>query len=169
MRILSTLAALMLALPAQAFTFTAIDGATYDTEAWRGQPILVVNTASLCGFTPQYADLQALHERYADQGLVVLAVPSDDFRQELDDDHAVEQYCRVTLGVDVPLTRITPVRGEDAHPFYRWLAEEHGVEPTWNFNKALIGTEGEFLGFWGSTTRPTDAQITGLIEAQLAR
>ncbi|PTX01176.1 glutathione peroxidase [Pararhodobacter aggregans] len=160
---------LMLALPARAFTFTAIDGATYDLDDWRGRPVLVVNTASLCGFTPQYADLQALHDRYAARGLVVLAVPSDDFRQELDDDAAVAQYCRVELGVEVPLTRITPVRGPDAHPFYRWLAQQHGVEPTWNFNKALIGPEGEFLGFWGSTTRPTSARITDLIEPLLPR
>ena len=169
MRLLAVIIFLLLALPAKAFTFTAIDGATYDLDDWRGRPVLVVNTASLCGFTPQFADLQALHDRYADRGLVVLAVPSDDFRQELDDDAAVAQYCRVELGVEVPLTRITPVRGADAHPFYRWLAEQHGVEPTWNFNKALIGPGGEFLGFWGSTTRPTSARITDLIEPLLPR
>lgn len=169
MRLLGVALLLMLALPVRAFTFTAIDGATYDLDDWRGQPVLVVNTASLCGFTPQYADLQALHDRYAARGLVVLAVPSDDFRQELDDDAAVAQYCRVELAVEVPLTRITPVRGPEAHPFYRWLAEQHGVEPTWNFNKALIGPEGEFLGFWGSTTRPTSARITDLIEPLLPR
>lgn len=169
MRLLGIALLLMLALPVRAFTFTAIDGATYDLDDWRGQPVLVVNTASLCGFTPQYADLQALHDRYAARGLVVLAVPSDDFRQELDDDAAVAQYCRVELGVEVPLTRITPVRGPEAHPFYRWLAEQHGVEPTWNFNKALIGPEGELLGFWGSTTRPTSARITDLIEPLLPR
>lgn len=169
MRLLGVALLLMLALPVRAFTFTAIDGATYDLDDWRGQPVLVVNTASLCGFTPQYADLQALHDRYAARGLVVLAVPSDDFRQELDDDAAVAQYCRVELGVEVPLTRITPVRGPEAHPFYRWLAEQHGVEPTWNFNKALIGPEGELLGFWGSTTRPTSARITDLIEPLLPR
>ncbi|WP_127108808.1 glutathione peroxidase [Pararhodobacter zhoushanensis] len=167
MRFLVSFFLLVLALPAQAFTFTAIDGATYDLDDWRGQPVLVVNTASLCGFTPQYADLQALFETYAPRGLVVLAVPSDDFRQELDDDHAVEQYCRIELGVDVPLTRITPVTGPEAHPFYRWLAQEHGVEPTWNFNKALIGPDGSLLGFWGSTTRPTSDRITRLIEANL--
>ncbi|MCB1387582.1 MAG: glutathione peroxidase [Rhodobacteraceae bacterium] len=169
MRVIAFMLFLLAALPVQAFTFTAIDGATYDLDDWRGRPVLVVNTASLCGFTPQYEDLQALHERYSARGLVVLAVPSDDFRQELDDDHAVEQYCRVTLGVDVPLTRITPVRGPGAHPFYRWLADQHGVEPTWNFNKALIGPGGELLGFWGATTRPTSRRITRLIEAALPR
>ena len=169
MRVVAFMLFLLAALPVQAFTFTAIDGATYDLDDWRGRPVLVVNTASLCGFTPQYEDLQALHERYSARGLVVLAVPSDDFRQELDDDHAVEQYCRVTLGVDVPLTRITPVRGPGAHPFYRWLADQHGVEPTWNFNKALIGPGGELLGFWGATTRPTSRRITRLIEAALPR
>jgi glutathione peroxidase len=148
-------------------TFTAITGEALPLEAWRGRPVLVVNTASRCGFTPQYTDMQALHDRYAARGLVVLAVPSDDFRQELASDAAVEQFCRIELGVEVPLTRITPVRGAGAHPFYRWLLEVHGVEPAWNFSKALIGPDGQLLGFWGSSTRPTSRQITRAIEAAL--
>ncbi len=157
------------ALPARAFTFTAIEGTPLPLDAWRGRPVLVVNTASLCGFTPQYTDLQALHDRYARRGLVVLAVPSDDFNQELDSNEAVAEFCQIQLGLDIPLTEITPVTGPGAHPFYRWLAEEHGARPRWNFNKALIGPEGEFLGFWGATTRPTARVITRAIEAALPR
>ncbi len=155
--------------PARAFTFTAIEGTPLPLEAWRGQPVLVVNTASLCGFTRQYRDMQALHDRYAPRGLVVLAVPSDDFRQELESNEAVAEFCQVELGLDIPLTEITRVTGPDAHPFYRWLAEEHGHRPRWNFNKTLIGGEGEFLGFWGSTTRPTARAVTRAIEAALPR
>lgn len=160
---------LIAAMPGRAFTFTAIEGTPLPLEAWRGQPVLVVNTASLCGFTDQYADLQALHDRYAARGLVVLAVPSDDFRQELESNAAVAEFCQVQLGLDIPLAEITAVTGKQAHPFYRWLDEEHGVRPRWNFNKALIGPEGEFLGFWGSTTRPTARVITRTIEAVLPR
>ena len=169
MRLILILCLWLLPMPLRAFTFTAIEGTPLPMDDWRGRPVLVVNTASLCGFTPQYADLQALHDRYAARGLVVLAVPSDDFRQELASDAAVAEFCQIQLGLDIPLTRITPVRGPDAHPFYRWLAQTHGHVPQWNFNKALIGPDGDLLGFWGSTTRPTARQITRLIEAALPR
>lgn len=153
--------------PAPNVTFTAITGEALPLSAWRGRPVLVVNTASRCGFTRQYRDMQALHDRYAARGLVVLAVPSDDFNQELESDAAVEEFCRIELGVEVPLTRITPVTGPGAHPFYRWLHEAHGHAPGWNFNKALIGPDGRLLGFWGSRTRPTSRPITRAIEAAL--
>lgn len=167
MRLVVLLLALLVALPARAFTFTAIDGTPLPLDAWRGQPVLVVNTASLCGYTPQYADLQALHDRYAAQGLVVLAVPSNDFRQELESNDAVSDYCRIELGVEVPLTEITPVIGAAAHPFYQWVARTTGFEPTWNFNKVLLGPDGAVLGTWRAQVRPTSRQITRLIEANL--
>ncbi|MGY6536186.1 MAG: glutathione peroxidase [Pararhodobacter sp.] len=160
---------LLAALPARAFTFTALTGEPLPLSAWRGQPVLVVNTASLCGFTRQYADMQALHDRFAARGLVVLAVPSDDFRQELASNAEVADFCRIQLGLDIAITEITPVTGAQAHPFYRWLAREHGHTPRWNFNKALIGPDGALLGFWGARTRPTDRRITRLIEGTLPR
>lgn len=158
---------IVLALPVRAFTFTALDGSRIDLADWRGQPVLVVNTASLCGFTRQYNDMQAVYERYGPQGLVVLAVPSDDFRQELSSNEEVAEFCRVQTGLTFPITQITPVRGGDAHPFFQWLSETHGHVPTWNFNKALIGPEGDLLGFWGSNTRPTARAITGPIRSAL--
>lgn len=157
----------LLALPVGAFSFTALDGSRIDLADWRGRPVLVVNTASLCGFTRQYGDMQALYEQYGPRGLVVLAVPSDDFRQELSSNEAVEEFCRVQTGLTFPITQITSVRGAEAHPFYRWLRDQHGHVPTWNFNKALIGPEGELLGFWGSNTRPTARAITGPVRAVL--
>lgn len=161
------LVAVFAATPAPAISFTSLDGTELRLEDWRGQPVLVVNTASLCGFTRQYADLQTLHERYGPRGLVVLAVPSDDFRQELGSDAEVAEFCEVNFGLTIPITRITPVLGAGAHPFYRWLAEEHGVRPAWNFNKALIGPDGALRGFWGSGTRPTARAITRAIESAL--
>lgn len=165
------LALLPLAATAQAVApsvaFTAITGESLPLDAWRGRPVLVVNTASRCGFAPQLRDLQRLHDAYAAQGLVVLAVPSDDFNQELSSNAAVEDFCRLELGPEVPLAAITPILGADAHPFYRWLADAHGFVPAWNFNKALIGPDGRLLGVWGSSTRPTARSITSRIEAAL--
>ncbi|MGY6548577.1 MAG: glutathione peroxidase [Roseinatronobacter sp.] len=153
--------------PAQGFTFTALDGREIALDDWRGQPVLVVNTASLCGFTRQYGDMQQLYEQYGPQGLVILAVPSDDFRQELSSNEEVEDFCRVQTGLTFPITQITSVRGPQAHPFFAWLRDTHGHVPSWNFNKTLIGPEGDLMGFWGSGTRPTARAITGPIRAAL--
>ena len=155
------------ALPAWAFSFTALDGSPLELSQWRGQPVLVVNTASLCGFTRQYGDMQSLYEEFGEQGLVVLAVPSDDFRQELGSNEEVADFCRVQTGLTFPITQITPVRGTQAHPFYQWLEQEHGHVPNWNFNKALIGPDGALIGFWGSAMRPTARAITREIRAAL--
>lgn len=161
-----------LALPLQAgqgFVFDSIDGGTLDMEAWKGRPVLVVNTASRCGFTRQYDGLQALQDRYEDAGLVVLAVPSGDFRQELRTDGAVKSFCEVNFGLTLPMTTITAVTGPEAHPFYRWLATTQGVVPAWNFNKVLIAGDGSFIGHWGSTTRPLSRALVAPIEAELTR
>jgi glutathione peroxidase len=155
------------AAAAPSFSFDNIDGGTLSLDAWKGQPVLVVNTASRCGFTGQYDALQALYDRYREAGLVVLAVPSNDFRQELASAEAVKEFCEVNFGLTLPMTDITPVRGTDAHPFYRWLREAHGFRPSWNFNKVLIGPEGELLGTWGATTRPMSQPITSAIAPYL--
>ena len=144
-------------------TFSSIDGGTIEIEAWRGQPVLVVNTASRCGFTEQYDGLQDLYDMYRDQGLVVLAVPSNDFRQELATEEEVKDFCEVNFNLTLPMTGITNVRGRDAHPLYKSLREA-GFEPRWNFNKALIGPDGAFVQSWGATTHPLSPKITGRIE-----
>jgi glutathione peroxidase len=148
-------------------TFPSIDGGTLSIEDWRGQPVLVVNTASLCGFTPQYEELQTLHETYEVEGLVVLAVPSNDFRQELASDEDVKDFCEVTFGLTLPMTTITPVRGNEAHPFYQQLEEVAGFVPAWNFDKVLIGPDGTVVETWRSITRPTAPVVTEAIEALL--
>lgn len=148
--------------------FPSIEGGALRMDDWRGRPVLVVNTASLCGFAGQFDDLQSLHETYGPRGLVVLAVPSDDFRQELDDAAAVKEFCALNFDLTLPMTDILHVRGDRAHPFYRWMEAAHGFEPGWNFNKVLIGPAGEVAGTWGSMPKPTSRMITGRIEALLA-
>lgn len=152
-----------------AFQFASIDGGALDLDDWRGRPVLVVNTASLCGFTPQYEGLQALYDRYREAGLVVLAVPSDDFRQELGNAAEVKEFCALNFALDLPMTEITPVTGAAAHPFYRWLAETEGFTPAWNFNKVLIAPDGTVAATWRSAVEPTAPEITGRIEALLAQ
>jgi glutathione peroxidase len=168
----TALAAMLLLTAAPAYAvsdavFPSIDGGEIRLSDWAGRPVLVVNTASLCAFTPQYEGLQALYDRYRDEGLVVLAVPSDSFGQELGGEGEVKDFCEMTFGLDLPMTEITPVKGQAAHPFYRWLAEEHGVEPAWNFAKVLIGPDGGFVADWGPTVGPESPQIVGRIEALL--
>lgn len=153
---------------ADAFRFPSIDGGEYVMQDWVGRPVLVVNTASLCAFTGQYEGLQALQDRYVDQGLVVLAVPSNDFRQELGSEAEVKEFCEMTFGLDLPMTEITSVRGPQAHPFYAWLRDSHGFTPRWNFNKVLIGPDGRFVDAFGSNVRPDARKLTQAIEAQLS-
>ena len=171
LRVLSVLFTLILAAPAQAVDldtpFASIDGGDLTLSDWSGQPILVVNTASQCAFTRQYRGLQDLYDAYRDRGLVVVAVPSDDFAQELDTNEAVKEFCELQYGIDMPMTTITPVTGPAAHPFFASLADEAGFVPRWNFNKVLIAPDGRVAGTFGSRVRPQSAQITREIEALL--
>lgn len=170
MRLTTILLALVLypvAVHANDFRFPSIDGGEIDLEDFRGQPVLVVNTASRCGFTRQYEGLQALHEEYAAKGLVVLAVPSNDFRQELASDEAVKEFCEVNFNLTLPMTEITKVKGPEAHPFYKWLAQEEGFVPRWNFNKVLLGPSGEVLGTFASPVQPQSRKISKLFKRYL--
>ncbi len=163
--LMSPFSQMALAAPAQGgFSFASIDGGAIDLDTLRGRPVLVVNTASLCGFANQFNDLQALQDRYGPKGLFVLAVPSDDFNQELATGDAVKEYCTLTFDLTLPMTDITPVTGPSAHPFYAWLRDTQGFEPTWNFNKVLLDAQGKVVGTWGASTNPTGRRITGAIE-----
>jgi glutathione peroxidase len=157
-----------LALPASAegFRFASIDGGEIDLADWRGKPVLVVNTASLCGFAGQFDDLQALHDRFGDRALI-LAVPSDDFDQELASAAEVKEYCTLTFDLTLPMTEITHVTGPEAHEFYAWVRAETGFVPGWNFNKVLIGPDGSIAGTFGSTVKPQSRRIAGEIAAML--
>lgn len=152
---------------ALAVPFASIDGGTLSVSDWAGRPVLVANTASMCGFTDQYAGLQRLYDTYRDAGLVVLAVPSDDFSQELDSAEEVKEFCAVNFNLTLPMTDITQVKGADAHPFFAWVRAETGWQPKWNFNKVLIGADGAVLGTWGSGADPMGPSIRGAVEAAL--
>lgn len=152
---------------AHQFNFTSIEGEELAMADYAGKPVLVVNTASRCGFTYQYDGLQALYDAYRDKGLVVLAVPSNDFRQELSSAEKVKEFCEVNFNLDIPMTDIARVKGADAHPLFGWLAAQ-GAVPGWNFNKFLIDGDGRFVGHFGSGTKPQSPKITALIEPMLS-
>ncbi len=145
--------------------FESIDGGTLTLSQWSGQPILVVNTASRCGFTNQYRGLQALYDEYRDRGLVVVAIPSDDFRQELSSNEAVRDFCELQYGIDMPMTGIEKVTGADAHPFFQSLKRENGFEPAWNFNKVLIAPDGTLRATYDSRTKPKSSKVRRDIES----
>jgi glutathione peroxidase len=152
------------------FEFVSIDGERLPFDAWRGRVVLVVNTASFCGYTPQYSDLEALWQRYRDRGLIVLGVPSNDFgRQEPGSSGEIREFCTTNYAVDFPLTEKCRVIGGEAHPFYRWIADNLGEAgtPRWNFHKYLVGPGGELAGAWPAQVSPTDPRITGEIHRLL--
>ncbi len=152
------------------FSFPAIDAGEIHLSEYDGKVILVVNTASMCGFTPQYTGLQKLWNDYRDQGFVVLGVPSADFGgQEYSEDADILDFCEVNFDVDFPLTSKTAVKGPDAHPFYLWAAQELGAEnaPQWNFHKYLIGRDGKLIQSFDSRTKPDDAELVSAVRASL--
>ena len=156
---------------AHEFAFTSIDGAPLSLSRYDGQAVLVVNTASRCGFTRQYGELQAVWERYRDSGLVVLGVPSNDFGgQEPGTEAEIKDFCEVNFNVDFPMTAKVVVRGEEAHPFYAWAANELGPAsvPRWNFHKYLIDREGRLVDWFSTPTSPTSEPVLDAIETALA-
>jgi len=152
------------------FTFTGIDGAPLPLATFKGKPVLVVNTASKCGLTPQYDGLVKLYDVYKDQGLVVLGVPCNQFAgQEPGTEPEIAAWCASTYKVDFPLTAKTDVKDATRHPFYAWAEEALGAPavPVWNFSKILIGKEGEAVAAFGPRTDPLDPTIVSAVEAAL--
>ncbi len=157
---------------AHAFAFTSIDGEPLPLSGFEGKAVLIVNTASFCGFTRQYADLQALWERYRERGLVVLGVPSNDFgAQEPGSEAEIKEFCEVNFNIDFPLTAKEAVVGPGAHPFYRWAAEKLGyaAAPKWNFHKYLIAPDGRLEDWFSTVTAPTAPRVIKAIEAHLPK
>ena len=164
---LAALAPPAVAASAHDFAFDDIDETgRISLGDYAGRPVLVVNTASRCGYTYQYEALQALYDRFRDRGLVVLGVPSDDFNQELASAAEVKDFCAVNFAIDFPMTAITPVTGSAAHPFYRWAAERAGP-PGWNFHKYLVGPDGRLVAAFPTKTEPDAPEVTRAIEALL--
>ena len=135
-----------------------------------GKPVLMVNVASFCGLTPQYGDLQKLHETYGPRGLVVLGVPCNDFgAQEPKSEGEIAKFCETSYGVTFPMTSKEKVIGADAHGLYRWIAGQVGeaATPKWNFHKYLIGKDGALLETFGSRVAPSAPEVTKAVEAAL--
>lgn len=135
---------------------------------YAGKVVLVVNTASYCGFTGQYKGLEALYAKYRDRGLVVLGFPSNDFAQEAGSNAQIAEFCENTFGVKFPMFGKTAVRGSDVSPFYRQLAEQAGQAPRWNFHKYVLSRSGAVVGSFGSSVDPQSRQVVDLVEQQLA-
>ena len=139
-------------------------------EAYSGKVLLIVNTASKCGNTPQYDGLEKLYDQYGDEGLVVLGFPSNDFMgQEPGSEETIEEFCRLTYGVEFPMFEKTSVKKENAHPFYTALADSAGTYPTWNFHKYLIGRDGELIKEFSPRTKPYDPDLVTAVELALGR
>ncbi|MFN3659196.1 MAG: glutathione peroxidase [Pseudolabrys sp.] len=154
---------------AYSFTFKALDGSPVLLSSYRGRPILVVNTASLCGYTPQYTGLQELWARYRDRGLMLIGVPSNDFGGQEPGGPADIDKTAHGYHVTFPLTEKVAVKGPDAHPFYRWAALERPLEtPRWNFHKYLVARDGRLRTGFASAVVPTDPRVISAIEQELA-
>jgi glutathione peroxidase len=178
MRILTTLMLCALAAPAiacdrplldQTFRKLASEEEVNLCETYRDKVVLVVNTASKCGNTPQYDGLEKLHAEYGESGLVVLGFPSNDFAgQEPGTEEQIQSFCRLTYNVKFPMFEKTIVRKDEAHPFFAELAAASGSYPRWNFHKYLIGRDGRLIRDFSPSTRPYDADVIEAIEAALA-
>ena len=151
------------------FTIESISGDEINLDGFKNKVVLLVNTASQCGFTPQYAGLQKIYDRYKDEGFVVLGVPSDDFNQELPNNTEVQKFCEIRYGVNFPLTSIQKIKGQEAHPLYKWISSEMSViaQPRWNFHKYLIGKNGDIINWYSSMTSPTSDSLVLEIETAL--
>ncbi len=157
---------------AHQFEFISIDGRSIKMSDYRGKVVMVVNTASHCGFTEQYKALQSLYDEYKNKGFVVLGVPSADFGgQEFHNEKKVQSFTKEKYAINFPMAGISFVKGSNAHPFYKWAAKQGGFlsGPKWNFHKYIIGKKGEFVDGFGSTTSPISKKVKKVIEAELAK
>ena len=153
-------------------SFKSIDGQPLPLSQFKGKAILVVNTASRCGFTRQYAGLEKLYKTYQGKGLVVLGVPSNDFaNQEPGTAHEIKKFCEVNFNITFPMTEKVEVAGDNAHPFFKQVRQEQGffARPHWNFYKYLVSRDGHIVNWFPSTTAPDSAKLLKAVEAELAK
>lgn len=148
------------------FEIESISGEIINLDKYKNKVILVVNTASYCGFTKQYTELQELWDKYNSKGLIVLGVPSNSFNQEKNDNKDIKNFCEVNFNISFPLTSITEVKGDNAHEIYKWAKKYYGSSavPKWNFHKILINKEGKVESTFSSFTKPTSSKLIKKIE-----
>ena len=151
------------------FKIESITGEIIDFKEYKNKVVLIVNTASYCGFTKQYSDLQDLWDRYKKKDFVVIGIPSNSFNQEKKNNNEVKNFCEVNFSINFPLSVITQVKGENAHEIFKWAKDNHGKSavPKWNFYKILINKEGKIEETFSSFTKPTSKKIIDKIETLL--
>ena len=151
------------------FKIKSITGEIIDLNDYKNKVVLLLNTASYCGFTKQYADLQILWDTYKSEGLIVLGIPSNSFDQEKKNDKEVKNFCKVDFNIDFPLSTITEVKGDNAHEIFKWAKDNYGKSaiPKWNFYKILINKDGKIEETYSSFTKPTSQKIIKKLEKLL--
>ncbi len=148
------------------YEFKSIDGGLINLNDYKDKVIVVVNVASRCGYTPQYEDLQTLYNKYKDKNLVVIGVPTNNFKQEPGSNDQIKSFCETNFGITFPMTEKINVIGSNSHPFYKWAKKDFGISaiPKWNFHKIIIGKNGKVEDTFASFTKPTSKKFIKLIE-----
>ena len=151
------------------FSFNSIDGSKIKLEDYKDKVIVVVNVASRCGYTPQYKDLQDLWSNYKEKGLVVVGIPTNNFKQEPGTNKEIKDFCETNFGINFPMTEKIDVLGKNAHPFYKWAKQNHGISaiPKWNFHKIIIGKNGKVIETFASFTKPSSNKFIKIIEEEI--
>ena len=154
---------------AHEFSFKSIDGDEINLQNYKNNVLVIVNVASRCGFTNQYTDLQNLWSKYKDKNLVVIGVPTNDFKQEPGSNKDIKDFCETNFNIDFPMTEKMNVIGGNAHPFFKWAKENHGrsAVPKWNFHKIIIGKNGKVVDTFASITKPSSQKFINLIEKEI--
>ena len=151
------------------FEFNSIDGNKIILSDFKNKVLVLVNVASRCGYTPQYEDLQTLWSNYKDKNLIVIGVPTNNFKQEPGTNKEIKDFCETNFGINFPMTEKIDVIGSNAHPFYKWAKKNHGISaiPKWNFHKIVIGKNGKVVDTFASFTKPTSKKFLNLIEKEI--
>ena len=151
------------------YKFDSIDGGQIELSDYKDKVIVIVNVASRCGFTSQYEDLQSLHNNYKDKNLVVIGVPTNNFKQEPGSNDQIKDFCETNFGITFPMTEKISVIGANSHPFYKWAKDDFGISaiPKWNFHKIIIGKDGKVADTFASITSPSSKKFINFIEEQI--
>ena len=148
------------------FEFNSIEGDLIKLSQYRGKVIVVVNVASRCGYTPQYEDLQTLWSKYKSKNLIVLGIPTNNFKQEPGNNKEIKDFCEINFGITFPMTEKINVIGNNSHAFYKWARKNYGIGaiPKWNFHKIIIGKDGKVVETFSSITKPSSKKFIKVIE-----
>ena len=151
------------------FQFKSIDGEIIKLSDYKNKVLVIVNVASRCGYTPQYNDLQSLWSEYKDKDVVVIGVPTNNFKQEPGSNKEIKDFCETNFGINFPMSEKVDVIGKNAHPFYKWAKNNHGIGaiPKWNFHKIIIGKKGKVIDTFASFTKPSSSKFINILEKEI--